>query len=75
MKKVIDVAEKYFNEIAGINYILKNLENGRYYEESGAKMDGSLCHNIEQLRAKLNELINKIEYNKESISEDLIDIF
>lgn len=71
MEKRIDIQNKYSREIGDIKYILNKLENGRYYEKTGAKMDGYLSTNISDLKDKLNELFNKIEYNKESIDEEL----
>lgn len=72
-EKVIDIKEKYGNEINEIEYILKNLENGRYYENSQAKMDGYLANNIIKLREKLNDIFSKIEYNKDSIDDEIFD--
>lgn len=72
MEKEIDIKDKYSRELQDINYILQNLEMGRYYENTGAKMDGYLATNIQKLRDSILSLIDKIEYNKDSISEELL---
>lgn len=71
MEKKVDVKKRYSQELNSIAYILQNLENGRYYEKSGAKMDGYLANNIIKLRNELDELLDKIEYGKESVTEEL----
>jgi hypothetical protein len=73
MEKQIDIAKKYDSEIAEINYILQGLYDERIYGYKGnqSRMDGSLQHNIDELAKKLNKLMNKIEYGKESDSEEL----
>jgi response regulator RpfG family c-di-GMP phosphodiesterase len=69
--KATDIRKKYTSELGDIEYILKNLENGRYYENSRAKMDGYLATNIAKLRKNINDLVEKIEYNLDSTSEEL----
>lgn len=71
MKKIVDISEKYNFEILDIKNKLNQLEKGRIYELTGAKMDGYLSTNIEQLRASINDLLYKIEYNKESTDEKI----
>lgn len=71
MEKKIDIKNKYSRELSEIKYILDSLENGRYYEKTGARMDGYLATNISNLKEKLNDLFIKIEYSKESINEEL----
>ena len=73
-EKVVDVKDRYSREIEEIRYILQNLENGRYYENSGAKMDGYLSTNIIKLKKYLNDLINKVEYNLDEIVKAFSDI-
>ncbi|EQB3101479.1 hypothetical protein ACYIU4_002842 [Clostridium botulinum] len=68
----MDVKKRYSRELEDIDYILRNLENGRYYENTKAKMDGYLATNVQNIRKYLNDLINKIEYNKDSTDEQLI---
>jgi len=73
-EKVIDVRGRYSREISEIEHKLKQLEEGRIYEPSQgkhSKMDGSLYTNIIQLREMLYDLIDKIEYNKQSDIERL----
>ena len=69
MDKVVDVSDRYSAEILNIKNKLNQLEKGRIYELTGAKMDGYLSINIEQLRESINDLLYKIEFNKESINE------
>ena len=69
MDKVVDVSDRYSAEILNIKNKLNQLEKGRIYEITGAKMDGYLSTNIEQLRESINDLLYKIEFNKESINE------
>lgn len=71
MKKIVDISDKYNFEILDIKNKLNQLEKGRIYELTGAKMDGYLSTNIEQLRASINDLLYKIEYNKESADEKI----
>lgn len=71
MEKKIDIKEKYSRELEDIDYILRNLEKGRYYEKTGAKMDGALATNIQSLRKNINELIEKIEYDEDSIKDEI----
>ena len=71
MEKSVDVTGRYSREIEEIKYILQNIENGRYYENSGARMDGYLSTNITKLRENLRDLIKKIEYNLNSDDEKL----
>ncbi|RUL51119.1 hypothetical protein [Lysinibacillus antri] len=69
--------EKYEHEIREINYILKNLEEGRIYG-LGSNVDrsaGSLQTNISKLRERLNDLFYKVENNKPSDSETLQEAF
>ena len=74
-EKVVDVKDRYSREIEEIRYILQNLENGRYYENSGAKMDGYLSTNIIKLKKYLNDLINKVEYNLDSYEDEIVKAF
>ena len=69
MDKVVDVSDRYSDEILNIKNKLNQLEKGRVYELTGAKMDGYLSTNIEQLRESISDLLYKIEFNKESINE------
>lgn len=71
MSKVVDVSDKYSSEILKIKNKLNQLEKGHIYELTGVKMDGYLSNNIGQLRDLINDLLYKIEYNKESINEKI----
>lgn len=75
MNKQIDIAKRYDSEIAEINYILQGLYDERIYGYNGnnSRMDGSLQYNIDELTKKLNRLMNKIEYGKESITEEMAE--
>ncbi len=71
MEKSVDISDRYSAEILKINNKLNQLEKGRIYELTGAKMDGHLETNIEQLRESIYDLLYKIEYNKESTNEKI----
>ena len=71
MDIIVDVSDRYSVEILDIKNKLNQLEKGRIYELTHAKMDGYLSTNIEQLRESINDLLYKIEYNKESTNEKI----
>lgn len=77
MEKKIDIKNKYNEEIAEINYILEGLYSERIYGYKGneSRMDGSLQHNISELTKKLNKLFYKIEYGKDSTSDEIAELF
>lgn len=75
MGKVIDITGRYSHELNSIANITRQLKNGRIYELSGAKMDGYLHTQIKKLEEEISELILKIEYNKESFSEKISNLF
>lgn len=70
-EKVIDIRNGYNMEVNNIRTKLSELENGRIYELTGARMDGSIAQNIQRLKEMLNDLCNKIEYGKDSLSDEL----
>lgn len=72
-EKIVDIEKRYSREINDIKYILTCLENNRIYELTGAKGDGSLYTNVSNLRRELNDLLDKVQYGKKSISEQLRD--
>lgn len=74
-KKVIDIKNKYSMELQEIKNKLHDLEVGRIYELTRVQQDGYLAKNISDLRQMLNKLINKIEFEKDSTSDDLGKIF
>ncbi|MEG0471105.1 MAG: hypothetical protein RR588_02110 [Solibacillus sp.] len=70
--------DKYSIEINEIKYILENLNNERIFypgKFTNDKSDGSLQQNIKKLSSKLNDLFNKIEYDKPSDSDQMDEIF
>ncbi|SDL23805.1 hypothetical protein [Natronincola ferrireducens] len=73
--KKVDVRNKYRHEIQDISNKLNQLEQGRIYDNTRARMDGSLATNIEQLRRMLSELIYKIEYDKDSVDDEIAEVF
>ena len=70
-EKKIDIKRRYAHELLDIENRLRDMEQNRIYELSGAKMDGYLATNIIKLREKINELIEKIEFDIPSTSEVL----
>lgn len=75
-EKTLDISGRFSDEINDIKYILQNLENGLVTElHPQAKMYGSLAHNVDKLRTKLNEVLYKLEYDKPSDSEVLGEVF
>jgi len=73
--KKIDVTGKYGHEIQDITNKLKDLENSRIYEITGARMDGYLATNIKQLDKMIKDLIYKIEYGEDSVNDKLAQVF
>lgn len=72
-KKVVDIRDRYYNELANIDYLLRGLEEGRIYGYNGNvnKFDGTLQTNAKKLRKEISSLLTKIEYDKKSITEEL----
>lgn len=72
MEKKVDIKDRYSRELEEIRYILQNLKNGRVYElPGGSRMDGSLEHNATKLEKLIKDLLHKIEYDKDSINDEL----
>ena len=69
------IVEKYSVEIENIRYRLERLEQERFYELSNAKSDGYLSTNIQNLRKDIAILLNKIENNSDSISDEIAKAF
>ncbi|MDK2942429.1 MAG: hypothetical protein PWP16_1437 [Eubacteriaceae bacterium] len=67
MEKQIDIETRYASEIGRIKDKLRDLEAGRFadYNGNGSKA-GFLENKIDALRKDIDELIQKIEYGKES---------
>ncbi|MZQ74564.1 MAG: hypothetical protein GT589_00200 [Peptoclostridium sp.] len=74
MVKKFDVTQKYSREILKIKNILQQLENGRVYEISGVRNDGYLATNVIQLKEIITELLYKIEYDKDSLNDEISKI-
>lgn len=66
-----EISRRYSYELNQITNKLNQLERGRIYELSKAKMDGYLSTNIEQLRDLFDDLINKIQNGEEGESQKL----
>ncbi|WP_238884491.1 hypothetical protein [Clostridium sp. YIM B02551] len=66
MDKIIDIKKNYIHELNRITNKLNQLENGRVYELSKVKSDGSIVTNVCQLREMIDKLLGMIEYNEES---------
>jgi hypothetical protein len=70
-EKKVDITGRYNREIQEIKYIFQDLENGRVYDITRTRGDAYLHTHVANLRKKLNDLITKVEYDKDSIDEDL----
>lgn len=70
-EKRIGIKEKYSVELNEIKYELQLLKDGRVYEISKTKSDGFLITRATKLEEKINDLLIKIEYNKDSSVEEL----
>ncbi|WP_303868454.1 hypothetical protein [Acetobacterium wieringae] len=68
MEKVTNIRNKYAQEIAEILYLLKEVGSGRIYGFPGncTPGDDELKTNVDTLTEKFNELLEKIEYGKDS---------
>lgn len=75
LEKQVDITGRYSNEIQDIANKLRQLENKLIYELSGAQMDGYLATNIQQLKKMIAELITKVQYGQDSITDELSEIF
>ncbi|WP_339783482.1 hypothetical protein NSQ38_18995 [Paenibacillus sp. FSL R7-0313] len=73
MTETLGITEKYSREIQEIGNKLRDLENGRIYEKTGAQMDGYLTTNIQQLRKMFTDLISKIDNQDPSMNEKLAE--
>lgn len=68
MEKVIDIRTNYQQELTGIDFLLKEIGSGRIYGFPGncTPGDDELKTNVDTLVEKINDLIDKIEYGKDS---------
>ncbi|MGD6871097.1 hypothetical protein ACQCU1_02735 [Sutcliffiella horikoshii] len=71
----LDIAKRYSIEIQKIANKLRDLENGRIYELTGSRMDGSIATNATQLRKMIVELLSKIDNQEESVTDIFADLF
>ncbi|MCM2590493.1 hypothetical protein NDQ53_14415 [Rossellomorea marisflavi] len=60
-QKPTSIFNAYSHEISNIMNQLTHLENNRYYENTGARMDGSVSTNARQLKEKIKDLLIKID--------------
>ncbi|WP_412512604.1 hypothetical protein [Bacillus licheniformis] len=65
------IFDRYSHEILDIENKLNDLKNNRIYEITGAKMDGYLATNAEQLREKIHKLLLQIDRDAPSFYEKL----
>jgi hypothetical protein len=75
MNKKIDIKKTYEDEVRKIYNKLQKIKDYHYYEHTNDKSDGRLSTNIDQLREMFDDLINKIEYRKESDESITDEIF
>ena len=66
MDKVIDVRNKFSQEIAEILFLLKEVGNGRIYGFPGncTPGDDELKTNVDAITEKFNDLLDQIESGK-----------
>jgi len=69
------IIKKYSHEIQDIANKLTQLENNRIYEITGARMDGSLSTNIQQLKKMIAQLLRKIDNKAPSVDDELASLF
>lgn len=65
------ISQRFDYELNEISYKLEQLEKGRIMELTGAKCDGFLATNIQELKKMLNELLTKIDRGEQSFSESI----
>lgn len=68
MEKVTDVRNKFAQEITEILFLLREVGSGRIYGFPGncTPGDDELKTNVDTLTEKVNDLLDKIEYGKDS---------
>ncbi|MBT2697240.1 hypothetical protein J7E79_07425 [Bacillus sp. ISL-40] len=74
-ENALGIRKRYSHEIQEIGNKLSDLENGRIYELTDAKMDGYLATNIIQLRKMISDLLSKIDNQKESVNDEFSIFF
>ena len=66
-----DIQKEYGHELNKIANILGQLKEGRVYEITRIKMDGSLAHNIDLLETELNQLLSKIQNGRDGFEKEI----
>lgn len=68
MDKVFNIRNKYSQEIGEILFLLKEVGSGRIYGFPGncTPGDDELKTNVDTLTEKFNDLLDKLEYEKNS---------
>ena len=66
-----EISKRYSREVLNISNKLNQLEHDKIYELSHAKMDGYLSTNIRQLKDMINDLLDKIQNDKQSEDEEI----
>lgn len=76
MDKIIDVKERYSKELKTIDYAIKSLEHSDFKEEDNKKSKNKsyILMNIAKLKESIDDLIDKIEYNKKSEEEKFSEL-
>lgn len=69
------IKEEYDHELLEIQNKLTQIENGRVLELSHANGDGSLSHNVGQLRKMISSLLNKIQNGKDGTDTEIAKLF
>ena len=75
MEKKIDIVNKYSDELSDIQNKLQQLKDRQVYEISNVRGDGYLANNVEQLKKMISKLLYKIEYGKDSITDEIAELF
>ncbi|MGM9521278.1 MAG: hypothetical protein ACI3VB_02220 [Oscillospiraceae bacterium] len=69
--KNIDIKRDFSIELCDIVYKLRQLEEGRIYEMTGVRADGTLNTNAVELKKMLADLLLKVEGKRPSGEEEL----
>jgi capsule polysaccharide export protein KpsE/RkpR len=75
VEKKIDIVNKYSDELSDIQNKLQQLKDRQVYEISNVRGDGYLANNVEQLKKMISKLLYKIEYGKDSITDEIAELF
>ena len=71
----MSIRENYSFEIQKLENVIRNLKNGRIYEITGAKMDGSYTKIASNLQSRLEELLTKMDGDLPSAKEQMREVF